>query len=240
MINVVIPMAGLGSRFSKAGYELPKPFIDVKGKPMIARVMDNLRVHDAVFTLIARQEHIDAHPECFEALRNQYPVTVIGIDRVTAGPACTVLHAHRALNNDIPVLTANSDQLVDMDFNDYIADSRKRGLDGSILTFPATDPKWSFAKVDPEGFLLEAKEKVAISDQATVGIYYFERGRDFVEGALDMIASNDTTNNEFYVVPIYNYLLKQGRKFGIYPIEERVMHGLGTPEDLDAYLDLTR
>ena len=238
MINIVIPMAGLGSRFSKADYKLPKPFIDVLGKPMIARVMENLSVSDAHYTLIARKEHIAEFPECFEDLEKNYPVTIIGIDKVTAGPACTVLHAHRAINNDTPILIANSDQLVDMDFSDMIKDSRTRKLMGSILTFPATDPKWSFAKVDADGYLLEAKEKVPISDQATVGIYYFERGRDFVEGALDMIAANDTTNNEFYVVPIYNYLVKLGQKFGIYSISEDVMHGLGTPDDLNDYLAL--
>jgi len=239
MINIVIPMAGLGSRFSKAGYTLPKPFIDVAGKPMIARVMDNLKVEGAAYTLIARQEHIDEFAKHFQSIRDAYPVTIIGIDKVTAGPACTVLHAHRNLNNDAPLLIANSDQLVDMDFNDFIGDSRKRGLMGSILTFPASDPKWSFAKVDDKGFLLEAKEKVPISQNATVGIYYFEKGRHFVEGALDMIAANDTTNNEFYVVPIYNYLIEQGLRFGIYDIPEAIMHGLGTPEDLDAYLAIT-
>ena len=238
MINIVIPMAGLGSRFSKVGYKLPKPFIDVQGKPMIARVMENLNVEGARYTLIARNEHIHEFPDCFDDLKKKCPVTIIGIDKVTAGPACTVLHAHRALNSETPLLIANSDQLVDLDFNLFVGDSRARHLQGSILTFPDSDPKWSFAKVDANGHLLEAREKVAISDQATVGIYYFEHGRDFVAGALDMIAANDTTNNEFYVVPLYNYLVKQGLKFGIYSIAGDRMHGLGTPEDLNAYLSL--
>lgn len=147
-----------------------------------------------------------------------------------------MLHAHRLINNETPLLIANSDQLVDMEIAHYLEDSRHRGLDGSVLCFEDNHPKWSYAKLDDKGLISEIREKQVISPHATVGIYYFERGRDFVENALDMFVRNERVNNEFYVAPVYNYAIKQGKKFGIYSIDKSQMHGIGTPEDLDGYL----
>lgn len=235
-INIVIPMAGQGSRFAKAGYDKPKPFIDVLGKPMIAHVLENLSIPDAQFILLARAEHYAQEPETIAWIKNNYPAEFVLIDKLTEGAACTVLHAHRLINNDTPLLIANSDQLVDMSIADYLQDSQSRKLDGSVLCFEADHPKWSYAKLDDHGFITEIREKQVISPHATVGIYYFERGRDFVENALDMLVRNDRVNNEFYVAPVYNYAIKQGQKFGIYSINKSQMHGIGTPEDLDIYL----
>ncbi len=238
MINIVIPMAGMGSRFAKEGYVKPKPFIDVAGTSMIERVIQNLTFPNANFYLIARKEHLEQEKEMVQYLEKKYDATFIGIDKLTEGTACTVLFARKFINNDAPLLIANSDQIVDMQIGDFITDCFKRKLDGSILCFldKELNPKWSFAKTDAEGLVTEVKEKEAISSNATVGIYLFNKGQDFVNGTIDMIINNDRVNNEFYTCPVYNYCIKEGKNIGVYNIEFSAMNGIGTPEDLIKYL----
>lgn len=237
MINIVIPMAGAGSRFAKAGYQKPKPFIDVLGKPMICHVLDNLNMPNAKFILLARKEHYNNEQKTVQWIKENYNVEFVLIDKLTEGACCTVLHAHRLINNDTPLLIANSDQIVDMDIKAYIDDSEKRNLDGSVLCFEDDDKKWSYAKLDENNLITMIREKEVISNNATVGIYYFHKGSDFVENAIDMIVRNERVNNEFYVAPVYNYSIDKGNKFGIYSIDKEKMHGTGTPADLDKYIE---
>lgn len=236
MINIVIPMAGAGSRFANAGYRDPKPFIDVAGETMIERVLDNLKMKGARYILIVRKEFLDSYPGRLDAVSRKFGCIFVSVDKLTEGAACTVLLAARHINSSEPLLIANSDQIVEMGIEDYINDSSSRRLDGSILTFYANHPKWSYARIDEKGYLLEVREKEVISEHATVGIYYFEKGSDYVNSAAEMIANNERVNNEFYVAPAYNYAVKNGLKVGIYGIEESRMFGLGTPEDLNIYL----
>lgn len=240
MINIVIPMAGEGSRFAKAGYEKPKPFIDVAGKPMIVRVLENLAYPNARYILIARKDHIETEKELVKEIESQFNAIFIPINKLTEGTACTLLYARKYINNNDPLLIANSDQIVDMNIADFIDDCSKRDLDGSILTFidKYSDPKWSFAKLNANGLVTEVKEKVVISEYATVGIYLYAKGQDFINSAIDMIIENDRVNNEFYTCPTYNYAINEGKKIGIYNIEFKQMHGVGTPEDLQVYLSL--
>ena len=232
-------MAGLGSRFSEAGYKKPKPFIDIDGKPMIVRVMENLSLPDARFILIARKDHIQSELSLVRKIEKEYNAKFISIDKITEGTACTVLFAREEINNDNPLLIANSDQIVDIRMSDFINDCFKRNLDGHILCFDDIElnPKWSFAKINDSGHVIQVKEKEAISNLATVGIYFFSRGKDFVNGAIDMIINNDRVKNEFYTCPVYNYLISQNMKIGTYCIDFHQMHGLGTPEDLRLYID---
>ena len=238
MINIVIPMAGLGSRFSAAGFEKPKPFIDVSGKAMIVRVLENLAYQNARYILIARKEHIQKESELVNEIKKSYNVDIITIDEVTEGTACTVLAAKDFINNDDPLVIANSDQIVDINFYDFVDDSLNRNLDGSILTFidEKKNPKWSFAKINKNQMVTKVKEKQPISKYATVGIYMFNKGRYFIDGVADMITSNDRVNGEFYTCPVYNYLISDRLQIGIYDIDPTLMHGIGTPEDLDKYL----
>lgn len=237
MINIVIPMAGLGSRFSKAGYKKPKPFIDVSGKPMIARVLDNLYYPDARYILIGRKEHLLEEVDLVNTLEKQYNVIFIPIDKLTEGSVCTILYARQYINNNEPLLIANSDQIVDIEIEDFVNDCMGRKLNGSILTFvdKFKDPKWSFAKINKDNFVTEVREKVVISKFATVGIYFYEKGKDFVNASIDMIIHNDRSNNEFYTCPTYNYAISNQLKIGIYNIDYSQMHGIGTPEDLKKY-----
>jgi dTDP-glucose pyrophosphorylase len=242
MINIVIPMAGQGSRFAKAGYEKPKPFIDVNGKPMIVRVLENLAYPNARYILIARKEHMDKERELVTQIEKEFNAIFIPIDKLTEGTACTVLYARKYINNNEPLLIANSDQIVDMKIANFIDDCSNRNLDGSILTFidKAQDPKWSFAKLDKNNLVTEVKEKVVISEFATVGIYLYSKGKDFVDSSIDMIIENDRVNNEFYTCPTYNYAIKEGLKIGIYNIKFGLMHGIGTPEDLNIFLKINK
>lgn len=238
MINIVIPMAGAGSRFSKAGYTKPKPFIDVNGKPMIVRVLENLVYPNAQYILIARKEHLQKEIKIVKQIEEQFNVIFIPIENLTEGTACTVLYARKYINNTTPLLIANSDQIVDINISDFINDCKNRDLDGSILTFVDQDenPKWSFVKLNKNNLVSEVKEKIAISKFATVGIYLYSKGEDFVNASIDMIIENDRVNNEFYTCPTYNYGIKDGLKIGIFNIDFEKMHGIGTPEDLNIFL----
>lgn len=239
-INIVIPMAGLGSRFSIAGYKNPKPFIDVNGKTMIERVIENLYCKNAEYILIARKEHLEIEKDLVKKISERGDVRFIAIDSLTEGTACTVLFSREYINNEEMLLIANSDQIVDMDIQDFINECNEKKYDGSILTFIDNErnPKWSFAKTNEQQLVTQVKEKEAISKNATVGIYLFMKGSDFVNGAIDMIIKNDRVNNEFYTCPVYNYLIEKKSKISIYNIDVEKMHGLGTPEDLEKFLKI--
>jgi len=238
-VNVIIPAAGEGSRFKKAGWKKPKPFIDVDGQMMLERVINNVTPTEAAVTILLRQDHLDAHPKISYKLQEKgYNIT--SVSRLTEGTASTVLLARQGFDNDQPMLVANSDQLVDFNVNDFIEDCIQRRLDGSILVFrdPSMDPKWSFARVDKTGLVSEVAEKKPISDLATAGIYLFAKGKDFVGAALDMMVANDRVNNEFYTCPVYNYMIRNGARIGVYEVPMSSMAGLGTPEDLNQFLKL--
>ncbi len=237
-LTIVIPMAGSGSRFRDAGYEMPKPLIDVRGKPMIAHVIENMPREGAKLVLIARKSDAETYAQAFGQLTAQYGCEFIWVDKLTEGAACTILHAVAQINNDDALLIANSDQWVDADLGVFVADAKARRLDGSILTFEEADrnPKWSYAAIGADGLVTDVREKVAISQHATVGIYWYAKGRYFVEAAAEMIAHNDRCNNEFYVCPAYNYLIGRKLRIGQYGIAKAQMHGLGTPEDLQVFL----
>ncbi len=239
MINVVIPMAGQGSRFISAGYKNPKPFIEVNGCSLIEIVLKNLSQIDARYLLLARSEHLQSQSRIVKRIQKNYNVTFIPVHQLTEGAVCTILHSHRLINNKTPLLLANSDQYVDVNMSDYINDCQERNLTGSILTFthPFGDAKWSFAKIGDGGLVEQVKEKKAISEYATVGIYYFSNGQSFVNAAIDMIIANDRVNGEFYTCPVYNYCISSGERIGIYNIKSESMHGLGTPEDLKCFIE---
>lgn len=231
-------MAGRGSRFQDAGYAFPKPLIDINGQTMIEVVVKNLRPEtDHKFIFICQKEHYekyDLHNILKNATNNKFEVVLI--NGITQGAACTVLCATQHINNDDDILIANSDQFVQFNINDFINESRENNKDGLIMTFKASHPKWSYARIDDKNKVLEVAEKKVISDKATVGIYYFKKGSDFVKSAQSMIKKNIQHNNEFYVCPVYNEVILSGGQVHISDIKPEEMHGLGTPEDLDQFL----
>ena len=239
MLNVVIAMAGRGSRFEAAGYPVPKPLVEVHGVPMIEVVVRNLRLETPHrFIFLPLREHLDRYG-LEKRLRELAPdSSVVPVEATTEGAACTVLLARREFESDDPLLLANSDQYVHHDVGRFVADLERRDLDGSIMTFPADHPKWSYALTDREGLVVEVAEKRPISPHATVGLYLFRRGRDFARAADRMICRDLRVNGEFYCAPAYNELIAEGQRIGIYGIapEGQEMFGMGTPEDLEDFL----
>lgn len=231
-MNILIPMAGNGQRFVDAGYAEPKPFIDVLGKPMIERVVENLGGPDAGNYIFVVRDAAAMH-RVQTIVR--YCDVVIAHD-MTAGAACTALLAREFIDNNEPLLIANCDQIVEHERPGW--PGRSYVPDGAILTFHSEHPKWSYAAVDEEGWVHGVAEKQVISDRATCGIYWYRRGSDFVRYAKQMIEKNLRVNNEFYIAPVFNQMLAEGR--GIAEIKVREMWGLGTPEDLRAYEDAHR
>ena len=233
-MNILIPMAGAGSRFQQAGYTFPKPLIDVEGKPMIQVVVENLNV-DATFIYVVQKSHRAQYN--LDTLLNLITpgCKIVEVDGLTEGAACTTLLAKEHINNDEPLLMANSDQFVEWDSNEFMYKMNEQKVDGGILSFHSTHPKWSFAKVDEYGYVTEVAEKNPISDIATVGVYYWAKGSDYVKYAEQMIEKNIRVNNEFYVCPVYNEGIADGKKFKTFNIEK--MWGLGTPEDLKYYIE---
>jgi len=241
MLTIVIPMAGRGSRFAEAGYELPKPLLPIHGIPMIEAVVRNLAPSEpARFVFICQREHLASHG--FEAgLRRAAPgCEIVAIDGVTDGAARTVLLAEHAIDPDDVLVIANSDQWVDHTMQAHLDVMRRGGLDGVIMTMTADDPKWSFVALDSRNLVTRVVEKVVISDEATVGIYTFARGGDFVRAAKAMIVADERVNGEFYVAPVYNQLIAAGARIGIDNVgsEGAGMYGLGIPADYEAFLRL--
>lgn len=236
MLNIVVPMAGRGSRFAKEGYALPKPLIPVQGYPMIQVVIENLLPAMAHrFHFLVLREH-DQTYALTEKLRTWAPdCSVTYVDDVTEGAACTVLLAREAINTDDPLMIANCDQYIDASIDAYLADMK--GADGLIMTMWADDDKWSFVKRDDTGRVVEVIEKVVVSDEATVGIYNFARGADFVRGAEAMIEADERVNGEFYVAPVYSRLAAEGADIRCHSIGKvgAGMHGIGVPVDLAAF-----
>lgn len=232
-LNVLIPMAGAGSRFEKAGYTFPKPLIDVNGKPMIQVVVDNLNL-DANFIYVVQKSHRQKYN--LDALLNLITpnCTIIEVDGITEGAACTALLAKDYINNDNPLFFANSDQYVEWNSSEFMYKMQETNFDGGIVTFKSTHPKWSFVKLDENNFASMVAEKNPISDLATVGYYFWKNGADFVKYAEQMINKNIRVNNEFYVCPVFNEAINDGKK--IITFNASKMWGIGTPEDLDLFL----
>ena len=233
-MNVLIPMAGNGSRFAQVGYTFPKPLIEVHGKPMIQVVVENLAV-EANYIFVVQKLHREKYnldsmlslicPGC----------KIVEVDSVTEGAACTVLLAKEFIDNDEPLVIANSDQFIEWNSLEFFYKMSEQNLDAGIVSFKATHPKWSYARVDVNGFVSEVAEKNPISDIATVGVYYWKQGKNFVKYAESMILKDIRVNNEFYVCPVFNEALLDGLKIKTFDVPK--MWGIGTPEDLNYFLE---
>jgi beta-phosphoglucomutase-like phosphatase (HAD superfamily)/dTDP-glucose pyrophosphorylase len=233
-LNVLIPMAGAGSRFANAGYTFPKPLIEVNGKPMIQVVVENLNI-EANYTFIVQKEHYEKYSLQYLLNLIAPNCNIVQVDGITEGAACTTLLAKEFIDNDAPLVMANSDQFIEWSSNECLYAFNADGIDGGIVSFKATHPKWSYVKVGQDGFISEVAEKKPISDNATVGIYFWTKGSDYVKYAEQMIEKNIRTNNEFYVCPVFNEAIQDGKKIRLKGIEK--MWGLGTPEDLNYFLE---
>ena len=233
-MNILIPMAGAGSRFQQAGYTFPKPLIDVEGKPMIQVVVENLNI-EANYIYVVQKSHREKFN--LDTMLNLITpgCRIVETEGITEGAACTALLAKDLIDSDSPLFFANSDQFVEWDSNEFMYKMNETDCDGGIVTFRSAHPKWSFAKIDERGLVTEVAEKNPISDIATVGFYYWKKGSDFVKYAESMIEKEITVNNEFYVCPVFNEAIGDEKQIRIFDVDK--MWGLGTPEDLKHYLE---
>jgi HAD superfamily hydrolase (TIGR01509 family) len=234
-MNVLIPMAGAGSRFEEAGYTFPKPLIEVHGKPMIQVVVDNLNI-DATHIFIVQKKHYKKYSLKYTLGLISPNCKIIQVDGITEGAACTTLLAKEFIDNDEPLIIANSDQFMEWESNEFMYSVTADDIDGGILTFKSSHPKWSYARTDDNGFVVEVAEKQPISDKATAGVYFWKKGSDYVKYAEQMMDKNIRVNNEFYVCPVFNEAILDNAKVKLFPIKK--MWGLGTPEDLNRFLSL--
>lgn len=241
-VQIVIPMAGLGSRFAVEGWVEPKPLIPVgkdgEKKPMIQWVVDNFNVPGAKFVFIVRKEHLENKEwGVQEVLEKIAPgCKIVVTDSVTEGPACSVLLAEEAgvLDHKKPLMIANSDQWLEWDPNAFLYQAQS--VDGCISVFHQpnkNDTKWSYAEVNSHGLVKRVEEKTVISEIATTGIYYWARAGEFVRYARDMIQKNVRVNGEFYVCPVYNEAIREGKRIKVVYCNR--MWGLGVPRDLEEF-----
>ena len=232
-MNIVLPIAGLGSRFRQAGFTTPKPLIPVLGKPMYAWAADSLplaRARRLIFILLASQPEF---PELREDILVRYAAhqpTVLTVPALTAGQAVTVLAARTQIDTGEPLLIHNADTGFEADAR-WADDALQCGADGALLVFPSDEPRWSFSREGPEGWVVEVREKAAISPWASTGTYWFRRGADFVRLAEARLRTAARESGEYYVGPLYNDLIAEGGRVKNYPIER--LHCFGTPEDLE-------
>ena len=236
-MQVVVPLAGRGARFEEKGYTFPKPLIEIGGRSMIEMVLENMQLPpSAQVTFICRSQHLTAF-HLDSVLRLIVPgCRVIALPSETAGALCSVLLAVDHLNLDEPVLIANGDQIFSTPLAPYYQACSAPGVDGCILTFTATHPRWSFARTDSAGRVIAVAEKRPISRQATAGFYYFSRAGDLIEGAEQMILKGLRTADQFFVCPVFNELILAGKNIRTHHLPDGTMHSLGTPEDLENFI----
>ena len=235
-LNIVIPMAGLGSRFRDAGYSVPKPLIEVLGRPMYAWAAESLPLAQSsqlIFILLKSQpEFPELERDIHERYRAYHPV-VLSVPELTAGQSMTVLRAKELINREEPLLIHNADTAFTVDPG-WVAQAWQEPCDGALLVFPSTESRWSFSRTNLEGWVEEVREKKVISPWATTGTYWFRRGSDFVRAAEMQRNSERREASEFYVGPLYNDLIAAGARVKNYPIDQ--LFCLGTPEDLTVTL----
>lgn len=235
-MNILFLAAGRGSRFKEMGYTVPKLLIPIKRKLMIEWAISSFDfLKNKQLIIVCLKEH-DEKFGVGELLKNFYgkKIQVILTEGITEGAAVTALLARESINTTEELIVANTDQFfVSQQFEIAVGEKHKQYA-GLIPIFESTHPRWSFAKVNDKGFVTEVAEKVPISNNATVGVYYFKHGKDFVWAADEMIKKDIRRNNEFYVCPVFNELLGRGEK--IKAVSTDIMWSLGTPEDV-AYFE---
>lgn len=235
-INIVIPMAGAGSRFRVAGYDLPKPFIEFDGKMMIEHVLSSFSNINANFILVLQEKFLTEQKEQLEILKSKYTLDFVTVPKLTMGAAITALAAHKKINSEYDIIFADSDNIFDKnDISDFIYHARKNNLSGAMLTINSDKPCYSFASVDDKGYLIETKEKEVISNHAITGVYYFKSLEQFKDSVIDLVVESDLSKGEFYMSNVYNHLRKITDKIGILDIKH--FDCVGTPEQLKEYIE---
>ena len=229
-MNILIPMCGLGKRFIEKGYTEPKPLIKIFDKTMIEWAIDSLGIKgNYIFVIKKEFNNLD------KILTKLVPnCKIVVLDKNTNGAAETCLEAKHFLDYSDELIITNCDQIMNWNPKEFL-EFIKNPIDGAVVTYYADTIKNSYARIDKDGYVDLIKEKEVISNYSLNGIHYWKQARLFVRSATRMIMNNDRTNNEFYIAPTYNYLIKDGYKIKVYNINSKEHIPIGTPEDLEKF-----
>lgn len=235
-MRIVIPMAGSDALFQRNGFPFAKPLTEIDGRPLVEHALASLKVAtESSFIFVIRKEH-DLRFYLGDVLQLlERRAVVIRADGETAGAACTALLAVEHMDNDEELLIANADQILDFDLRGAVESFRERDLDGGTVVFDSVHPRWSFVKTDAEGLVVEAAEKRPVSRMATAGVYYFKKGRYFVEAAQNMIKKGASVNGAFFVCPSFNEMILAQLRVGVFQIEREQYISLATPQAIEDY-----
>lgn len=230
----VLPMAGRGSRFSGSGYAQPKPLITIHGTPMFALALGSIaKLQVRKLIVITLEEHDQLYDASSLIKKHSpYPTEIIQLKDVTEGQLCTIMAAKEQIRLNEDILIVSSDTIIVSDLHNDIHNKRPdcKGLI-SVANMPGE--RWSFAKTDSSGKVIEVAEKVRISDHASTGLYYFSNGIEFCDLADEILSKKEKTKGEYYVIPVYQKYINRGDFVGISIATQ--MWDLGTPESLQHY-----
>lgn len=234
-MNILIPMAGEGTRFPKDTYKIPKPLINIKGKPMIQRAIESIGLSGTYHFVIRKDSY---YAQVYNLLHKILAdPKIISVGETTEGPASSCLLFKDFIDNEEELVIVNCDQIMWWDPDLFLIIARYYKYDGVVVTYSTTTPKNSYARINSNGLVQEIKEKEVISDISLTGIHYWRKGKYFVQSVEDMIKCNDRApNGEFYVGPSYNYMINKGLKVGIHHIPNCQHNSVGVPEDLHLFL----
>lgn len=234
---LVIPLAGRGTRYSNVGYTTPKPLIEVVGKPMLYHAFQsvkNIKFSKLVFIALSEHEKLFGVRKLIqEQITENFELILL--DEVTEGQLCTVLKAAPFFKENEGLLIAASDSYIESNIGSEIEHS---DADGIISVIDLPGEQWSFAKTNESGNVIEVTEKIKISNNASTGIYYFKNAKQFELEAETILANKETTKGEYYIMPLYNKLIKKGAVIKL--SNATAMWDMGTPEakqKFEQYLD---
>ena len=236
MINILIPMAGQSLYFSENEFPFPKPLIEIGQRTMIEHVIENLSSADKNFQFIFVLGNADCRKFHLDNTLNiitENQCRIVRLNSETKGAACSALMAISHIANDSPLIIANSDQLFDDSLMDLIAQLQE--ADAGVVTFESVHPRWSYVRLDEQGFVVETAEKRPISRDAIAGLYYFRHGSDFVEAAMGSIRKDSSVNGNFYVSSTLNELILQGKKIRVAKVATQRYHTFYTPHKIKEY-----
>lgn len=234
-MNILVPMAGAGRRLAEAGHDLPKPMVDVGGKPMIQVAVESWGLNGK-YIFVVQEEHDDKYD--FSGLLSCFVdnFEIVRVSGLTEGAACTALCAESLVDRDEELFVAVCDAYNDLglDEKDRLGVKRFSAWDdGTVFCFGSQNPRYSYVK-EYAGYVTRVAEKECISDKATSGVYYWRSGRDFVRCAKSMIRKGRRVGNEFYLAPVYNEAIEEGARIRARMVRE--LHDLGTQDSIDRFL----
>lgn len=230
-VNIIIPMAGKGKRFIEAGYITPKPLLEIAEKPIIQYIIESMRLPNAQFIFIVRQDHCDEYQLDKRLLELEPNAKIVKINEMTEGAVCTVLLAKEHFNDSNPVIIKDCDQIPNWAPTNFLEFVQRNRADGAIINIHTDQAHYSFSRVNSEGNIIETAEKSVISNYGSIGIYYFAKGEELIKYSERMIEKNLRVNNEFYTSPVYNQYIQDGKKILHYPVAEHFQ--FNSPEQFE-------